>query len=72
MINVQSESEFLHEYNRVRVIGIVDNLSLKVTDRDVKNIGQAINNLRVGILQMLFLERFYEEEVNKKQRLLIL
>ena len=55
-----SESDFKQEDNRIRVMGIIG-ISLKVIDGDVKNFEREISNMRVGILQMLFLERLYTE-----------
>ena len=60
-IIVSSERDFKHEDDGIRVLGILDDLSLKVIDGDVKKIEREISNLRFAILQMLCLENFYRE-----------
>ena len=57
IINVLSESDFKHEDNRIKKLGIIDDISLKVINGDVENIGHDISNQRVAILQMLCLEK---------------
>ena len=55
--NVLSESDFIYEGNRVRVLGVTYDILLMVKNRDVEFIGQEMENLRVGILQSLCLEK---------------
>ena len=67
--NMLSASDFVHQDNRNRVLGIIDDLSLKVLDRDVENsdIAQELKNFRVGILQLLCLEELNEQEADTEK-----
>ena len=72
-INIMlSASNFVHQDNRNRVLGIIDDVLLKVIDRDVENndIAQDLKNFRVGILQMLCLEELNEQGADTEKRLL--
>ena len=42
-----------HEYNRITVMAIIDDISLKVTDGGVENIEHEMKNLISAISQML-------------------
>ena len=44
LINVISESEFKHDDNRIRVMSIIDDISLMVLDQDLKNIEHGKEN----------------------------
>ena len=70
--NMLSASDFVHQDNRNRMLGIIDDISLTVKDRDVENIdtAQEPKNFRVGILQMLCLEELNEQEADTEKRLL--
>ena len=50
------------------MIGIAVGISLMVEDRDLANIGHEMNNLNVGILQLLWLEKLYEEETDNENK----
>ena len=50
---ILSESNFKHEYNRITLMAIIDDISLKVTDGDVENIEHEMKNLISAISQML-------------------
>ena len=52
----------------MRVMGIIDDFSLKVIDGDVKNIEHEISNPTVGVLQMLCLERLSRKEKDDEKR----
>ena len=68
-VNILSGSVFKHEDNRIRLVGNIDVISLKVKDGDVKNI--EISNLSVAFLQLLCLERFHRDEKGNKKRLIL-
>ena len=70
-INVLSGSDFKHEDNRIRVMGIIDH-SLKVIDGDVGNIEREISNLKFAILKMSRLEILYIEKDNEKRLIFII
>ena len=55
--NLLSRSENQHDDSHFKVMGIVDNTSLKVIVEDVKNIQHERKSLRVVILQMSCLEK---------------
>ena len=42
-----------------------------VSRKDVKAIGQEVDNLRIGILQLLCLDKLYEEKAHKEDRCVI-
>ena len=48
-MNVLSEGHFKHEDKRFRKLGIIDVISLKVIDGDVKIIEHEMRNSRVAI-----------------------
>ena len=47
IIKVLSESEFWHKDNRIRVVSIIDNISLRVMNEDFKSLEQDLSNLRI-------------------------
>ena len=63
---VSSECDFVHNDNRIRVLGNTGDLSIRVISKDVKNIGGEFNNLKIGNLQMLCLEGLCKEEADKE------
>ena len=62
---VSSESDFVHNDNRIRVLGNTGDMSLMVISKDNRNIGREFNSLRISNLQMLCLEGLYKEEAEK-------
>ena len=68
--NVSSESDFIYEDNRIRVLGVIDDISLMVKNNDVEIKGQETNNPRVGILFLLSLEKFFKGEADKEDRVI--
>ena len=52
----------------LRVLGVIDDISLMITNEDVENIGREINNLRIAILQVLCLQRLSKEEADKENK----
>ena len=54
----------MNEDFRIKVMGIRDNLSLKVIDAVVKKIEHEISNVRVVILRMLCLEQLCAQQPN--------
>ena len=54
----------------MEVICIIDDNSLKVIDKDVEKIEHEIGNLRVAVLQMLYLETIYAQEARFKDMLI--
>ena len=62
---VLSENDFKHEGDCFRVVVVIDDMSLVVINKGVITNGQETNNLRTGVLQMLFPERLYKEESAK-------
>ena len=61
---VKFETDSKHEEICFRMMGIIDDISLKVTDGGVKKIDNVISNLRVAILQKLRLECLYRDETD--------
>ena len=52
----------MHEDNRIKLMGIVDDMSLKVVDGDVKVYKCERTNLRNAKLQMFCLGKLYAQE----------
>ena len=61
------ETDFNYDDSRIKVLSIIDVVSLKVLDRDVKSFNHEISNLRVAILQLLRSGRFYREEKDNEK-----
>ena len=57
-----SKRDFISEDKILRVLGLIDDMSLMFTDRNIENISVEIKNLRVGLLQLLCLENLYAQE----------
>ena len=59
---------FLKEYEFIRVLDVLDKVSLMVVERKVKNLVREINNLRVVFVELLCLGKLYKEEAAKKDK----
>ena len=68
IINVLSGIDFKHDNNRVTVMVIKDDMSLKIIVGHVKNIEYRIIFLRITILHILCLEKLYNEEKDNETR----
>ena len=62
-----SECDFEHADNRIRLMDIIDNKSLKVIDKDVEKTEYEISALGVSVLQMLCLEKLYKKEADEEK-----
>ena len=62
LVNLLNGKEFKDKTNGFKVMLDIDDTSLKIIDRDVKNIKHDISNLRIAILQMFCLERIFIDE----------
>ena len=62
IFNLLSESEFEQESNCINLMGIINDISLKVIEEDVENSKHEICYLKVAILQISCLERLYTDE----------
>ena len=51
-----SEYVFMDEKHYLRVLGIVDDISLTFIDKKFENLVDEVNNFRVGLLQLICLE----------------
>ena len=47
------------------MLGVIDDKSLMNINKDLQDLGKEMNNLRVGISQLLCLQTLYKEEENK-------
>ena len=68
VINVTYESDFKLESVSIKVMGKIEDISLKILDEDFKKIEHWISNLRVPVLQMLCLVKLYTEEKFEEKR----
>ena len=68
IFNDLSKYDFMNEDNCIRVLAATDDISLTVIDRNIENIDRELNNLTVGTLQMLCLDKLYEEEADKENK----
>ena len=62
MIRILLENDSKHEDNRIRGMGLKDDISLKVIEGDRKIIEHEISHLKVAILEMIFTESLYREK----------
>ena len=67
-IKILSEIVFRSDDDCILVLGVVDDITLMVINRKVEHIVPEIIILRVGILQLLFLEKLYKKEAGKEDR----
>ena len=70
MINVSVQDDFLYEDHCIRVLSVIDDVSLMIINKIVKYIGEEKCNLRIGILQVLCLQTLYKEEKTEIRRLI--
>ena len=68
VISVLSKYDFISEDKTNRVVVVIDDTSLMITDENVENLVQEINNLRVGFEQLLCLENLHKEENDNEER----
>ena len=61
------DSDFIYEDKCIRVLDVIDDISLMVKNKDVKTFGREIINLIVGILQIICLQRLYKEAADKEK-----
>ena len=59
---------FFSEEKCIRVLGVIVDISLTVKYGNVETIGPERNNLRIGVLHLLSLEKLYKEEADKEDR----
>ena len=52
----------------MRVLNIIDDISLMVNDSNVENVFQAINNLIFGFSQLSCLEQLYRKKVDTEDK----
>ena len=62
--NNLSGYEYKDEKLYSRVLGIIDDISLRFIDEHLKKIGDKINILRVGLLQLICLEELHKDNFN--------
>ena len=63
---VLSKFDFRSEDETLRVLGVVDGIAIMITDRNVENISVETNNLRIGLLQLLCVEKVFAPEAKYK------
>ena len=57
-----SKSDFISEDEIIRVLGILDDMPLKIRGRNVEHISVEIGFLPFGLLQLFNLEKLYARE----------
>ena len=66
IINVSSYFDLIDGILQTKDMDFIDVISREVIERNVNNIGK--KKLRVGLLQMLCSEKFFEGEANKENK----
>ena len=64
--DISSKWDSIDQNPHTNVLGVIDDISLMLIDRNFENLIHEINNHRVGLLQMLILEQLYRKEAEKK------
>ena len=64
VVNVLWEWDFLIKRTCIRVLGVIDDMSLMVIDENFEIIGLETNNSGVCVSRLLCLEKLYEEEAD--------
>ena len=62
VMSVLSKSDFISEDEVIRMLGVTDEKSLMIIDENVEDISVELNDLRVGLLQLLCLEKSNMQE----------
>ena len=61
-----SKCDFISEDKVIRVLAVIDDISLMVIDGNVGQLAQELNYLRVGLSQLLWFQKFKKQQTNKK------
>ena len=64
-IVILSIGDFVLEDNGFNVSGVIDDKLVMVINKQFEKIGREINNITVGVLQRLRLERLYKKQFEK-------
>ena len=62
VLSVLPRPDIITEDKHIRGLVAIDDISLLITDRDAGNVFAEKSNLRVGLLQVVCLEKIYIEE----------
>ena len=65
-LKVLSKCDLIDEILQVRVLDVIDDISLKVIDGNIGYLVHELNKLRVGFSKLLCLEKFYEDNTNQR------
>ena len=66
IFDVLSECDFLSEDKILRVLAVIDDMSVLVIDGNVENLFQEMNNLRIGFYNCFCLEKLYTLETKRE------
>ena len=66
VIKVLSEYNYMDEELYLRVSDIKDDISLKLINKDLDNLVDEVNILRVGLLQLMCLEEPYKDNFDSE------
>ena len=68
VISILFKGDFMSEDKVIRVLGVLDDISLMSIDGNVEPLVQEIFNLRVAFIQTLRPENLYKEEAAKEDK----
>ena len=68
IFNVLSKCPFIGEDSFIIALGVADDISLMIIEGNVENLVPGINNLRVVLVQLLYLENLQKEEAAKRMK----
>ena len=69
IINVLPKSDHIDENFQTVVLGVIHDITTMVIDENVETIVDQLISLRVGLLQLLYLEKLHKEEAEKRGKI---
>ena len=67
-IDISSKCDHFDENLHISVLGVTDDIQLRVIDGHMENTTHEVNILTVRFLQLLRLEQLYKEEAEKEDK----
>ena len=68
VVSMLTQCDHFDENPQIRVLAVLDDISLMIIDGKIENVVREINSLRVGVLQLLCLDELYKEEGRKEDK----
>ena len=68
LIRILSKCDFMSEDKFIRVVGVMDDVSLMVLDKNDEILVHVMNSWKVEVLQLLCLENLHKDEAAKEDK----